>query len=37
MIVFENIALIDSEKCFMIDERFKEKIVSLFKYEKMKE
>jgi hypothetical protein len=37
MIVFENIALIDSEQCFMIDERFKEKIVSLFKYEKMKE
>ena len=37
MIEFENMALIDSEQCFMVDESTKEKIIPLIKYEKMKE
>lgn len=33
---FNNLVLIDSQQCFMIDENIKEKIVPLVKYEKMK-
>lgn len=36
MIEFENMALIDSEQCFMVDESTKEKIVPLIRYEKKK-
>ena len=36
MIEFENIALIDSQQCFMIDEDLEEKIVTLRDYEKDK-
>jgi hypothetical protein len=32
MIVFENIALIDSEQCFMIDDSIKEKIMTIKEY-----
>ena len=34
MVEFDNIVLIDSEQCFMIDESIKEKIVPLVKYGK---
>ncbi len=34
MIVFDNIALIDSEQCFMIDEGLDKKIITLCDYEK---
>ena len=34
---FDNLALIDSQRCFMVDESIMEKIVPLAKYEKMKE
>lgn len=34
LIEFENIALIDSEQCFMIDEGIDEKIITLSDYEK---
>lgn len=33
-IEFENIALIDSQQCFMIDDSIKEKIIAIKEYEK---
>lgn len=34
MIEFNNIVLVDSQQCFMIDDNIKEKIIALKKYEK---
>jgi hypothetical protein len=34
MIEFNNIVLVDSQQCFMIDDSIKEKILALKKYEK---
>lgn len=34
MIRGENLAMIDSQKCFMIDEKIKEKIVTIRDYER---
>ena len=36
-IEFDNLVMIDSQQCFMIDESIKEKIVPLVNYEEMKE
>jgi hypothetical protein len=33
MIEFDDIAMIDSRQCFMIDESIEEKVISLSKYE----
>ena len=34
MFIFDNLAMIDSQQCFMIDESMDEKIITLRDYEK---
>jgi hypothetical protein len=35
MVEFDNLAMIDTRQCFMIDEDIQEKIISVSKYENL--